>query len=572
MNIAFVCNENYAIYLYVAIKSILQNANKEDCYTFFIFHPNLSEKSQNEILQLKNKYHFEIEFIKINPEEELKEFPIWKAYNSKLAHYRFKISKILNERNIHKFLYLDCDIIVNASLAELYNTDLEDYALGLVPSGIGDEEQEYIPKLKLMKNHKYTYSGLMLVDIEKFQLQNLYEKIINIAKSAGDTLHWPDMDILNLACNGNNYKELSPKYSINPGFKGFCQKSDFIKAYKNVCSDEEIINAFENPIIWQLAGGAKPFAPDSLPNIKKVFYTYLKGTIWEKQAKKCLPKPLLNKLFKKLINVVYYKDVTEQKNIRIKKYKIFGITVHKKLKMIPMDLRNFKIEHDDKCLCICPHADDEIIGLGGLMILMPQNFDVLCLNSSGVAYNGLSAKERSDIRIKEFNSVMQAIGIKKYKIFEGYGQPPMFEQINAHIKDYNKAVNLKSYDYIFLPYINDSHPEHQYATKNIFPKMLNFTGIKNTAQVVMYEVWTPIENPNAVVDINSVIDEKLKILNLYKSQISDEYDYVYWTKALNQYRSMQAMSIAQIQTKYAEVFKIQPISTFLKNLQKEKKY
>ena len=54
MNIAFVCNENYAIYLNVAIKSILQNANKEDCYTFFIFHPNLSEKSQNEILQLKN--------------------------------------------------------------------------------------------------------------------------------------------------------------------------------------------------------------------------------------------------------------------------------------------------------------------------------------------------------------------------------------------------------------------------------------------------------------------------------------------------------------------------------------
>ena len=58
MNIAFVCNENYAIYLYVAINSTLSTASKDDFLHFFVFTPDLSEPTKNEILKLKNKFNF----------------------------------------------------------------------------------------------------------------------------------------------------------------------------------------------------------------------------------------------------------------------------------------------------------------------------------------------------------------------------------------------------------------------------------------------------------------------------------------------------------------------------------
>ena len=54
MNITFVVNENYAIYLYVAIKSILKN-NKDSSIHFYVFNEYLSEISKSEILKLKKK-------------------------------------------------------------------------------------------------------------------------------------------------------------------------------------------------------------------------------------------------------------------------------------------------------------------------------------------------------------------------------------------------------------------------------------------------------------------------------------------------------------------------------------
>lgn len=38
-----------------------------------------------------------------------------------------------------------------------------------------------------------------------------------------------------------------------------------------------------------------------------------------------------------------------------------------------------KIKPDDKCLVIAPHADDESIGCGGLLLTYPQNFEVVVL-------------------------------------------------------------------------------------------------------------------------------------------------------------------------------------------------
>lgn len=35
-----------------------------------------------------------------------------------------------------------------------------------------------------------------------------------------------------------------------------------------------------------------------------------------------------------------------------------------------------EIEPNDKCLIIAPHADDESIGCGGILLKYPQNFEV----------------------------------------------------------------------------------------------------------------------------------------------------------------------------------------------------
>ena len=52
MNICFAVNENYAIYLCVALKSILKNAAMDDVFHFWVFTPDLSETTKAELLKL----------------------------------------------------------------------------------------------------------------------------------------------------------------------------------------------------------------------------------------------------------------------------------------------------------------------------------------------------------------------------------------------------------------------------------------------------------------------------------------------------------------------------------------
>ncbi|GHS94077.1 hypothetical protein FACS1894139_15950 [Planctomycetales bacterium] len=121
---------------------------------------------------------------------------------------------------------------------------------------------------------------------------------------------------------------------------------------------------------------------------------------------------------------------------------------------------------------VCPHPDDEVIGCGGMLAKYKQHFDVLCCGSAGVAFGDISAQARSDIRIKEFNALMQYLGIQHHWIFETYGVPPFFDTLNSYATEYEKILKSGEYDYLFLPHPGESHPEHRFITNELFKQLI----------------------------------------------------------------------------------------------------
>ncbi len=246
----------------------------------------------------------------------------------------------------------------------------------------------------------------------------------------------------------------------------------------------------------------------------------------------------------------------------IKKILINLIPIRKYRKKLRNELCDNKFELDikanTKCLMICPHADDEIIGAGGVMLHSPSSFDCICIGSSGVAYKDISAEKRSKIRMQEFFQVMQELGIKKFWIFETFGKGCLNKQIQAHLQDYLKVLNTAIYDYIFIPVPHDRHPEHNYITNTLVKNILLKNGYKSSLKIVFYEVWSLIPNPNCFVDITDVIDKKSRLLSLYKSQ-HVWINYAEKTKALNSYRGMQNNN-----SDYSEAFYITSVNAYLK--------
>lgn len=178
-----------------------------------------------------------------------------------------------------------------------------------------------------------------------------------------------------------------------------------------------------------------------------------------------------------------------------------------------------EINEATKCLMVCPHPDDEILGAGALMIKYSNNFDCLCMASSGVDIDLVIAEQKAEKRINDFYKVMDYIGVKNKWIFKTYGIGMMYEQLDSHFQNYCSVLDLEKYDYIFLPHPKDKHKEHKYITNNLFKKIIKAKKYNVNTKIVFYEVWSDIKNPNVFFDTENggILYSKHSIKNVQKS-------------------------------------------------------
>lgn len=253
--------------------------------------------------------------------------------------------------------------------------------------------------------------------------------------------------------------------------------------------------------------------------------------------------------------------------IKRKKRRIFR-RVYKQLNNLTMKILSLykfrsdnlllKINKTTKCLMVAPHPDDELLGAGALMIKYSNNFDCICMGSSGLSHGkGIEeGKKNSQIRVNEFNQVMDYIVIKNYWIFETYGEPRFDNQMINNLNNYCSVLNLKQYDYIFLPHPKDGHHEHRFITNKLFKKIINKVGYNQNTKIVFYEVWSDIQNPNVYFDTRnlgklyfneiednsqdwngkiqldntqSLLNLKYEVLKMYKSQFKDDDIFIIQT-------------------------------------------
>ena len=202
---------------------------------------------------------------------------------------------------------------------------------------------------------------------------------------------------------------------------------------------------------------------------------------------------------------------------------------------------NANIVITDKILVIAPHADDESIGCGGLLALYGPQCDLLLLTDGR---KGHTKSEYSDenklveIRKKEFTAVGRIAKVRN--IFFLNIEDGKMAQKRAELM----RINIKSYDYIFVPNRYESHLDHK-VVYGIVNKMKKLQKAK--ANIYEYEVWTPLRHPTWFLPITSVYEVKKRMIAQHISQLAD-IDYVSKGMALSCYRG------AFINEEYAEAY------------------
>lgn len=251
INVGLACDENYSKYAGVVIASVLANASDSDELCFYILTDGLSEEKQSEILKLKEIKNCEINFITLD--EQL--FDAYKnikthSYLPLNAYFRLKLSNILP--NVEKIIYLDCDVVVNKSLKELYDAELGENILG----GVLD-----INKRMLKKNTSYVNSGMLVMDLKKIREQNIEDEFLDWTQKHIDTIKMGDQEIINEVLKGK-IKILDDRWNVQSS--NFTNRSSYTG----------------NPWIIHFVSKRKPWHFGSFSYHKSYYFKYLQLTPW----------------------------------------------------------------------------------------------------------------------------------------------------------------------------------------------------------------------------------------------------------------------------------------------------
>ncbi len=135
MDIVICTDNNYVMPYGVLLCSVCENNKQEKINFHAIVDQSFSDNSCQALSEIVAKYGKSIKYYKIKS-ELLASFPVGcpgQPQNLNISvYYRLFLTEFL-PKGLSKVLYLDGDIIVRGSLKDLWNIDIDDYAVGTVP-------------------------------------------------------------------------------------------------------------------------------------------------------------------------------------------------------------------------------------------------------------------------------------------------------------------------------------------------------------------------------------------------------------------------------------------------------
>lgn len=222
--------------------------------------------------------------------------------------------------------------------------------------------------------------------------------------------------------------------------------------------------------------------------------------------------------------------------------------VEKNQRIAQRGIMGFSLRENERILVVAPHSDDESIGCGGLLAMYGKQCDVLLL-TDGRKGKSEKRKDLSDeeivfVRKQELRNSLTIAGVQN-----------MFclDIPDSTLKKSRKQVmsfDVSGYRYIFVPNAKEDHPDHKAA--NRFFKAMRFWG-KTKARIYEYEVWTPLQIIDVLLDISEYEEKKEQMIKQFVSQLECK-DYLNAGMGLSHYRGIGCNSIA------AEAFYYSPAS------------
>jgi len=204
-----------------------------------------------------------------------------------------------------------------------------------------------------------------------------------------------------------------------------------------------------------------------------------------------------------------------------------------------------------RVLVVTPHPDDEAIGCGGALCAHAETGDslrLICLTSGEQGGHGLPPGETASRREAEAAAAARILGA---------GAPEFWRQPDGGLRVTRALVaRLRELiadwrpELLYVTHDREMHPDHRAAARLVRRTLRELPAATRVPAVRLFEVWTPLQHMDEIVDISAHIERKLAAIRAYEHQCRVmRFDEA--TRGLNRYRGeMHSWPGGE----YAEVF------------------
>ncbi|MBO5897681.1 MAG: glycosyltransferase family 8 protein [Clostridia bacterium] len=203
--IFFAVDDNYAPFLGVAMRSLINNASPDHQYRIYILVDRISDENAATLCAMAQK-NVSVDIVKVTEKlDALGDMLHLRDYYTKTTYYRFFIPALFPQYD--KGLYLDCDIVVTGDIAELFHTPMGDRILAAAPEEVMLEVDvfgTYVEAVLDVPRDEYFSAGIMVMNLEKMRRVALEEQFVDILGRRTFRVT-QDQDYLNVLCRGDYY-------------------------------------------------------------------------------------------------------------------------------------------------------------------------------------------------------------------------------------------------------------------------------------------------------------------------------------------------------------------------------
>lgn len=261
IHIALCTDKHYAKACLACVVSIFEN-NKDIDIFIHIITKNLSLDIQEYFNIISRKYNQRIEIITISAQH----FSHLKISNrfKEAIYYRFLIPDLIKAE---KVLYLDSDTIVVNSIKDLWKTDLENVACGVVEDQACDDIRIHN---RIEIDDPYFNSGVLLINTKFWIENNINQKLTDFIYMNPEKCIYPDQDALNIILN-KKIKFLPYRYN----FQEKLYQTNFDNLFIHKSKWNNILQEKKVATIIHFTDNIKPWHVECNHPLKEEFFKYI---------------------------------------------------------------------------------------------------------------------------------------------------------------------------------------------------------------------------------------------------------------------------------------------------------